>query len=217
MGTIEIDTSAKIITISSNIICYGNAADYEISKHIAEEIERMWNDPNGHANIFDAEFQVRFKINAQYNSLLTATSVLENQNPKNNYIRIEEYSRLNISCMDGIGSNTGYFQRNNLYTGSTTAAHEYGHSLGLPHPKDLNLVGKGRPGIMYPRGTLVNPEFQNDVHALSGGPGGTLNPQHRRVMQADIESLQLKRLIENEIFVIGKFTNQYHEMQVREV
>ena len=217
MGTIEIDTSAKIITISSNIICYGNAADYEISKHIAEEIERMWNDPNGRVSIFDAEFQVCFKIGAQYNSLLTATSVLENQNPKNNYIRIEEYSRLNISCMDGIGSNTGYFQRNNLYTGSTTAAHEYGHSLGLPHPKDLNLVGKGRPGLMYPRGTLVNPEFQNDVHALPVGPGGTLNPQHRRVMQADIESLQLKRLIESEIFVIGKFTNQYHEMQVREV
>ncbi len=215
MGTIEIDISAKLITISSNIICYGNAADYEISKHISEEIEMMWNVPNGLTTIYNADFTVKFKITAQYNSFLSAQSVLENQNPKNNYIRIEEYAKLNISSMDGIGSNTGYFQRNNLYIGSTTAAHEYGHSLGLPHPKDLNLVGKGRPGIMYPRGSLVDQEFQNDVNAQPGGPGGTLNPQHRRVMQADIDSLQLKRLIESEIFVIGKFTNKYHEIQVK--
>jgi hypothetical protein len=35
-------------------------------------------------------------------------------------------------------------------------------------------------------------------------------------MQSDIDSLQLKKLIENEIFVIGKLTNRYHEIQVRE-
>jgi hypothetical protein len=35
MGTIEIDTSTKIIRIASNIICYGNAADYDIAQHIA--------------------------------------------------------------------------------------------------------------------------------------------------------------------------------------
>lgn len=216
MGILEIDTSAKIITISSNMICYGNAADYAISKHIAEEIEMMWNDPAGVVHILDTRFYVRFKINAQYNSLLSEVSVLENQNPRNNYIRIEEYSRQNISCMDAIGSNTGYFQRNNLYPGSTTAAHEYGHSLGLVHPKDLNIVGKGRPSIMYPRGTLVNQEFQNDVNAQPGGPGGTLDPQHRRVMQVDIDYLQLGTLIQNKSFVIGKFTNQYHEMQLKE-
>lgn len=217
MGTIEIDTSAKIITISSTIICYGNAADYEISKHVAEEIETMWNAPNGRISLYNSDFQVRFKITAQYNSLMSAQSILDNQNPKNNYIRIEEYAKLNISCMDGIGSNTGYFMRVNLYKGSTTCAHEYGHSLGLAHPKDLNFVGKGRPGIMYPRGTLVNQEFQNDVTAQPGGPGGTLNPQHRRVMQTDIDNLQLNKLIEKDIFVLGKFTNQYHEMQVKEV
>lgn len=216
MGILEIDTSSKIITISSTMICYGNAADYEISKYIAEEIETMWNDPNGRVRIYNSEFFVRFKIAAQYNSLISISSILENQHPRNNYIRIEEYCKLNISCMDAIGSNTGYFQRNNLYTGSTTAAHEYGHSLGLMHPKDLNIVGKGRPSIMYPRGTLVNPEFQNDVNAQPGGPGGTLNPQHRRVMQIDIDYLQLNKLIEQDIFVIGKFTNQYHEMQVKE-
>jgi hypothetical protein len=30
----------------SNIICYGNAADYDIAQLIAAEIETMWNEPN---------------------------------------------------------------------------------------------------------------------------------------------------------------------------
>lgn len=216
MGIIEIDTSSKIITITSNMICYGNAADFEISKHIAEEIESMWNEPNGMAMLNNTNYFVRFKIEAQYNSLINAQRIIENDNPKNNFIRIEEYSKLNISCVDGIGSNTGYFMLANLYKGSTTCAHEYGHSIGLAHPKELNIVGKGRPSIMYPRGTLVDQEFQNDVTAQPGGPGGTLNPQHRRVMQIDIDNLQLSKLIAQNIFVIGKFTNQYHEAHVKE-
>lgn len=216
MGTIDIDTSSKIITISSNIICYGNAADYEIAKLIAEEIETMWNEPNGVSELNNTTFVIRFSIHAQYNCLMHAGSIIENENPKNNYIRIEEYAKLNISCMDGIGSNTGYFQRNNLYAGSTTAAHEYGHSLGLAHPAELNITGKGRPGIMYPRGTLVDREFQYDINVKPGEGGGTLNPVHRKVMQADIDNLHLSNLIKNEIFIIGNFTNKYHEAHVKE-
>ena len=83
-----------------------------------------------------------------------------------------------------VGCNTGYFKLENLYKGSTTAAHEYGHTLGLQHPADLDLRGKGIPGIMYPRGTLVDPQFQYDLqnprctrrhnasHVQKGAPGG---------------------------------------------
>ena len=216
MGTIEIDASEKIITISSNIICYGNAANYDIAAQIAEEIETMWNEPNSIVEINNTTYFVRFNITSQYNSFIAAQSIIENQNPKNNYIRIEEFSKINISCVDGIGSNSGYFLLANLYKGSTTAAHEFGHSLGLLHPTELNIIGKGRPSIMYPRGSLVDQEFQNDVTAQPAGPGGTLNPQNRKVMQIDIDNLQLNKLIENEIFVVGKFTNKYHEAHVEE-
>jgi len=215
MGTIEIDSSSKIITISANIICYGNAADYDLTQQIADEIETMWNDANGIVELNNTIFFVRFKTDAQYNSLMNAQSVIDNQNPKNNYIRIEEYSNKDVSAVDAIGSNTGYFKLANLYKGSTTAAHEFGHSLGLVHPKDLNIVGKGRPSIMYPRGTWVDHEFQNDEHAQAGEPGGTLNPQNRRVMQIDIDNLQLNTFIERKIYVIGKFTNQYHDAHVK--
>ena len=84
-------------------------------------------------------------------------------NPRNNFFRIEEFATGNISFTDGIGSNSGYFKLENLYKGSTTAAHEYGHTIGLEHPVILDIRGKGQPGIMYPRGTLVDPQFQYDA------------------------------------------------------
>lgn len=211
MGIIEIDTSAKIITISSNIIGYGNAADYTICKHISEEIETMWNEPNAVVELYNNLFQVRFKIQTQFNSLMHPNSIIQNENPRNNYIRIEQYCNMNISFMDAIGSNSGYFLLANLYKGSTSAAHEYGHSLGLPHPLNLNILGAGRPSIMYPRGSIVDAEFQNDVLAQPGGPGGTLNPQSRKVMQENIDQLQLPQKINNNVFVLGRLTNKYHE------
>lgn len=213
MGTIEINQSTHTIIVSSTIIYYGNAADFSLSKLLSEEIETLWNEPQGKVLLHDKQYLVVFKIATQYYNLILPQSIIDNQNPKHNYIRIEEYSKLNISCMDGIGSNTGYFQYNNLYAGSTTAAHEYGHSLGLPHPMDLNIVGKGIPGIMYPRGTLVNPEFQYDPAAVASGSGGTINPIYRKVMQADIDNLKIDQLVMKKKFVIGKFTNIYHEQQ----
>ena len=65
MGTIEIDTSTKIIRIASNIICYGNAADYDIAQHIAAEIETMWNEPNAVVEFNNTSFFVRFESKKQ--------------------------------------------------------------------------------------------------------------------------------------------------------
>lgn len=216
MGIIELDIDAKIILIKSTIITYGNSATYELTQQICDEIENMWNEPNGVVEINNTNYTVRFMIDAQYNSLIAPETILQNENPKNNYIRIEAFSKINISFVDGIGSNTGYFLTDNLYLNSTSAAHEYGHTLGLTHPTELNIIGKGRPSIMYPRGTLVNPEFQYDVNAIPAQNGGTLYPIHRRVMQIDIDNLQLKNKIENDIFVIGKFSNKFHEAHIKE-
>ena len=113
--------------------------------------------------------------------------------------------------MDGLGCNTGYFKLENLYKGSTTAAHEYGHTLGLDHPTYLDIRGEGVPGIMYPRGTLVDPPYQYDPSKPAGVTGGTMHPMHRRVRQQDIEALRLHRLdIRSNKAVVGSFTNIYH-------
>ena len=137
--------------------------------------------------------------------------VISNTNPRNNYFRVEEFIHGNISFVDGLGCNSGYFLVENLYSGSTTAAHEYGHTIGLDHPKYLDIRGNGVPGIMYPRGTLVDAEFQYDPTLPAGVTGGTMHPMNRRVRQEDIDNLRIEKLnFVNRKAILGWFTNVYH-------
>ena len=142
---------------------------------------------------------------------LADIDIYQNLDPRNNYFRLEEFVRGNISFVDGLGCNSGYFKMENLYKGSTTAAHEYGHTLGLDHPEDLDLRGKGVPGIMYPRGTLVDPPYQYDPAKPAGVTGGTMHPMYRKVLTADVLALKLhRRKYENGKTIIGEFTNFWH-------
>lgn len=209
MGTSELEGTR--LTIYSHIITYGNAASAELTEMMREEIETMWNEPQGKIEMEDQLYTVVFRISSSYQPLLTDIDIYQNLDPRNNYFRIEEFAHGNISFVDGLGCNSGYFKLENLYKGSTTAAHEYGHTLGLDHPKDLDLRGKGVPGIMYPRGTLVDPQYQYEPDKPAGTKGGTLYPVYRKVLQSDIENLRLHKLnFENGSAVIGEFTNYWH-------
>lgn len=211
MGEAELDKSSQTLFIHSNIICYGGAATEALAQQLGLEIGNMWNEPNGTTVVEGEEYRVRFRIRWRFEAGIDEMEVLQNTDPRNNYFRIEEYAHGNISFVDGLGCNTGYFKLENLYPGSTTAAHEYGHTLGLDHPVRLNLIGKGVPGIMYPRGTLVDPQFQYDPAKPAGVTGGTMHPMYRRVKHSDIEGLQLhKNKFRDNKAIIGSFTNIYH-------
>jgi len=154
-----------------------------------------------------------FDIEGFYEPALLPETVWYNTNPRNNYFRIEEFSMNHVSSVDGLNCNTGYFKYDNLLNNSTTAAHEYAHTLGLDHPKILDIRSKGQPGIMYPRGTICDPLFQYDINALPLQPGGTLNPFTRKVLQSDIDDLKLHRLPfnKNGFAMIGDFSSIYHQ------
>ncbi len=210
MGIIEIENGGKL-KIVSHIITYGNAATAEITEQMIQEIETMWNEPQAHILLNGTQFFVQFSISGAYNPNIDAEEILSNDDPRNNYFRIEEFVHGNISFVDGLGCNTGYFKVENLYKGSTTAAHEFGHTLGLNHPENIDLRGRGVPGIMYPRGTLVDPQYQYDPSQPAGVTGGTMHPMYRKVKQEDIALLRINTLhFVNNTAIIGDFSSIWH-------
>jgi hypothetical protein len=211
MVTVELDVLQRQIILQASIITYGNASTEELSAFQAQEIEMLWNEPKAFILIDRVPFTVNFRIYHKWLPEISPETIIANTDPSLNFYRIEEYAYGNISFVDGIGSNTGYFKLENLYPGSTTAAHEFGHGLGLDHPVDMDIRGKGRPGIMYPRGTWVDPVYQYDSNAMPGAPGGTMHPKYRRVMAEDIALLRLEKLrFRHGKAILGEFTSVYH-------
>jgi hypothetical protein len=212
MGTVQLNQLTNQLIIRSVFFFYGNEADESLSRQVGADIQHHWNEPKANIFLNNNWWNIVFDIEAYYAPAIEPETVWYNTDPVNNYFRIENFSPIHISFVDEIGCNTGYFKKENLLQTSTTAAHEYGHTLGLVHPNELDVRGNEVPGIMYPRGTICDPHFQYDASKLPGETGGTLNPHYRKVLQSDINDLKLHKLRfnKNGFAVLGEFTSIYH-------
>lgn len=213
MGIAELDKEHQLIHLRATIILYGDAASAALSRQVADDIENHWNEPAAKVFLQSVSYRLQFEITGLYAPFLQPVDIYENDEARNNYFRIEAYSNLDISFVDGIGCNTGSFKLDNLLQNSTTAAHEFGHTLGLDHPMDLDNRAKGTPGIMYPRGTITDPHYQYDPAAAPATKGGTLNPFYRKVLQSDIDDLQLASRFSkrSSSAVVGEFSSVWHD------
>jgi hypothetical protein len=213
----------KTITVITKLIVYGTAANQKVANAIAKNIQNHWNAPKAVVKIDNVKYRVKFKITGQCYQSLQSSWIHHNLDQKLFFIRVEQdVAHLGVSLMDGVCSNTGFFKISNVaYKGASTEAHEYGHALGLwpgtndGHPADLDQRGKGKPGIMYPRGSWVDPQYQYYPNVQPGEVGGTVNPDKRYVRQLDIDMLQLhkRNWINKGKIRLGKLSNKYHEAQ----
>ena len=222
MGEVELQPNNNLLIMHAIINIYGDAANDDLAMQIAKDIESFWNEAQGKVAINEGWFSkkiydVKFVIEGRFLQDLKPEDIFANKNPRNNFFRVEDYAGENISFVDGLNSNTGYFLLDNLLNNSTTAAHEFGHTIGLDHPHNLDIRGRGTPGIMYPRGTLVDPQYQYYPQIPAGQNGGTINPFTRKVLQKDIDDLHLNRLGFNEsgLAVLGAFSSIWHQKHLR--
>lgn len=218
---VELFPEFGILLIYNELYFYGNNANEEISQRITQDIETSWNEPNASILINEIEYQVQFIFKAFFTPELTQEQIKNNQFVWKKFFRVEKSSKLHVSFVDGIHSNSGYFMLKNVEKpNSKTGAHEIGHSFGLVHPDNLDYRGKGRPHIMYPRGTLVDKEFQYKPDAnllvidgkLTIEPGATIDTDKRCVMVQNILELNLDKLtyIHNQA-TLSKLSNKYHD------
>ena len=210
-ATINISHEKTSITIKAHLLLYGTFATYELGQRIVDEINRMWNEPNAKTLLNGLEYNVLFEVDFECLSQEDILNkVLANDNFENNFIRIEEKNIAERSMMGfGLGDNSGHWLITDQLGDSTTAAHEFGHALGLPHPEQLDYRFTGMPPIMAPRGTIVDAEYQWNPLAEPGATGGTMRPIFRRVRADEVIQI-IKHLdfSQSETINIGRLTNQ---------
>jgi hypothetical protein len=210
------------LQLQAHFIFYGDGIKSESASLSTEEISRMWSE-----NLDGKPFTVRlagvdYSLRAQTTyeivTIDQAKAIAKtNTDPGIQFIRIEKGGNPGDRSYYYLGGNTGVFYESDELGVSTTAAHEFGHGLGLPHPDKTDWRGLGQPPVMLPRGCLVDKPYQWDPNADAGKAGGTVRPHLRKVIQFDVDALELSQNLHfdaNGRAPLGSPTNQIIEAGV---
>lgn len=188
------DKKKHTVTINSTYVFYGSQANKSVAQSATKEISAMYNGANATVKVGGQTYAVKFNIDYKVVSEADATKMADkNTSAAVNFIRVEKDQNILGRSFMGIGENNGHWLVSDKLGSSTTAAHEAGHGYGLLHPAGrgsvIDMRGQGQPGIMAPRGTIVDAQYQYNSSASAGAFGGTLNPALRQVTQSNITTM----------------------------
>ncbi|HEV7378379.1 MAG TPA: hypothetical protein VGN64_01185 [Dyadobacter sp.] len=218
---IDLLVPARQIRISACLLLYGSEASHDVGAQIIEEINSMYNAPMAKMTVANNEIQVVFDISYELiNTSQVADIATTNQDYRYNFIRIESQNHITRSFMGfGLGDNSGHWLTSDQLGTSTTAAHEFGHCLGLDHPVNPDFRGSSTPPpIMAARGSLVDAQYQWNPLAKAGEYGGTMNPKYRKVTTDEIALiLEGLNFEETETYYLGYLSNNLFDQGGRVV
>lgn len=185
------DDRNGVMSFITQINFRGGALTPQNAYASAAEISRLWNESGAwvryNGRVYRSQFIISYTVNDQWRLMRDTASCAEN------FVQIEAMRNPGDRSFYELSGRNGMFYTSDDLGRSTTAAHEYGHGLGLEHD-DTNQLESPHPGIMFARGTLVSPRFQWNPSAEPGEPGGSINPRFRKVRAEDIAKLDLSHL-----------------------
>jgi hypothetical protein len=211
---VKIDSLNKALIVKAKIYFYGKYAENELGEKIIKEITDFWNAPKTQIEIDGIPYKVMFEISQECMTISQVVEIMAvNTNYEINFVRIEDQNVSERSMMGfGLGDNSGHWIITDKLGESTTAAHEFGHAFGLPHPDQIDYRNTGLPPIMAPRGTIVDAIYQWNPLADAGMPGGTMMPAHRRVRTEEVlEVIAGRNYLDPNTSKIGKITNYFFD------
>jgi hypothetical protein len=211
---VKFDPENQIVKVKAKIYFYGKYAENDLCEKIIKEISDFWNAPQTEIDIEGKPYKVKFEVSQACVSIPQVTELMAtNTLYAVNFVRIEDKNVSERSMMGfGLGDNSGHWIITDKLGESTTAAHEFGHAYGLPHPDQIDYRNTGLPPIMAPRGTIVDAVYQWNPLADAGAYGGTMMPAHRRVRTEEVLAVLASRIyVDEQTSKIGKITNYFFD------
>ena len=194
------DDGAKVIHVIARMHYAQKGLNHRelkrLSREATGEISRMWNEPHAAVLIDGVSYQLQFDVTTRTGPLILADHVLPytfNQSCMDNFIDFLPKTHNDDRSFYLESDRFGVFYTSDDIGASTTAAHEFGHSIGLQH-NPLDERKATVPGIMFARGTWVKPEFQYVPSLNFWQVGGTINPVYRHVRPEDVAAVHIEKL-----------------------
>ena len=145
--------------------------------------------------VFKGQLRISTRITARFLPDLETAKIeaSRNRDPHRNYFRVlPGPTRTFPSSVTREAINSGFFLYSDSLGSSTTAPHEFGHTLGLDHIRAVRGL-PGPPPIMLDRGSVPNdPAYSYEPNV----PLSPVNPVFRRVTQTDLNAIDLRGAIE---------------------
>ena len=185
----DLSAGSSTLKIKSNLILYGDLSSQE-AQHwkqlIKRSIDQYWNQIPYQWEIKNRFYSIVTEVNVQYvdESKIRNLRDKYEQDYQFQFFRLHKGGSHSVTASFVLGhGRSGVLLLSDLEKSASTAAHEFGHTLGLAHPEEGPIVG--RPGMMATQFYPVEEKYQ--------GTDGKLNLSLRKVSKQELKNLNMEK------------------------